>query len=151
MKIVSLDWLTLQRLAIPSCQPAKCPLAKRPPFLNTGSTGSHCCFQWYFTKLGFVRYNKINMPCQCGYPDGMSLLWRMVFPRAPPSGKTVLPLGDIFHQDTHTGMAYLYNVLKACIKTFSTEHPCALNIHGPFHSLTGPYIICPESRVLARI
>ena len=50
----------------------------------TGSTGSHCCFHCYFTKLRFVRYNKTNMSCQCGYPDGMS-----------PLGKTILPLEDI--------------------------------------------------------
>ena len=72
------------------------------------STGLHWCFHWYFTKLGFVRYDKTNMPCQCGYPDGMSPLGRMVFPLAPPSGKTILPR-ETFHQDTHTGMAYLYN------------------------------------------
>ena len=42
--------------------------------------------------MGFVRYNKSNIPCQCGYPDGMS------------------PLGETFHHDTHTGMAYLYTV-----------------------------------------
>ena len=56
-----------------------------------------------------VRYNKSNIPCQCGYPDGMSPLGKMVFPRALPSGKPS-SLGETFHQDTHTGMAYLYNV-----------------------------------------
>ena len=30
------------------------------------------------------------MPCQCGYPDGMS------------------PREETLHQDTHTGMAYLF-------------------------------------------
>ena len=51
-----------------------------------------------------------NMPCQCGYPDGMSPRGRMVFPRAPPppSGKPS-SLWETLHQDTHTGMAYLYN------------------------------------------
>ena len=58
--------------------------------------------------MGFVRYNKSNIPCQCGYPDEMSPLGRMVFPRAPPSGKPS-SLGETFHHDTHTGMAYLYN------------------------------------------
>ena len=61
--------------------------------------------------MGFVRYNKSNIPCQCGYPDGMSPLGRMVFPRAPPLGKPS-SLWETFHQDTHTGMAYLYNVLQ---------------------------------------
>ena len=28
-----------------------------------------------------------NMPCQCGYPDGMSPRGKMVFPRADPEGK----------------------------------------------------------------
>ena len=60
--------------------------------------------------MGFVRYNKSNIPCQCGYPDGMPPLGRMVFPRAPPSGKPS-SLGETFHHDTHTGMAYLYNVV----------------------------------------
>ena len=32
-------------------------------------------------KLGHYT----NMPCQCGYPDGMSPLGRMVFPRAIPT------------------------------------------------------------------
>ena len=62
----------------------------------------------YFTKLGFVRYNKTNMPCQCGYPDEMSLLVKMVFARAPPSGKPSF-LWETFHQHTHNGMAHLYN------------------------------------------
>ena len=75
----------------------------------TGSTGGHCCFHWYFTKFGFVGYNKTNMPCECGYPDGMSPLGRMVFARALPSGKPS-SLWETFNQDTHTGMAYLYNV-----------------------------------------
>ena len=48
-----------------------------------------------------------NMPCQCGYPDGMSPRGRMVFPRAEPEGKPS-SLGETFHQDTHTGMAYLF-------------------------------------------
>ena len=60
--------------------------------------------------MGFVRYNKSNIPCKCGYPDGMSPLEKMVFPRAPPSGKPS-SLGKTFHHDTHTGMAYLYNVM----------------------------------------
>ena len=53
----------------------------------------------------FIPYYT-NMPCQCGYPDGMYPRGRMVFPRAPPSGKpledqfliqgkTILPRGDI--------------------------------------------------------
>ena len=54
------------------------------------------------------------MPCQCGYPDGMSPLERMVLPEAPPSGKPS-SLWETFHQDTHTGMAYLYNVTDAMI------------------------------------
>ena len=53
------------------------------------------------------RYHYTNMPCQCGYPDGMSPRGRMVFPRAEPSGKPS-SRGEIFHQDTHTGMAYLF-------------------------------------------
>ena len=40
------------------------------------------------------------MPCQCGYPDGMS-------PRGSPRGKPS-SLWETFHQDTHTGMAYLF-------------------------------------------
>ena len=38
----------------------------------------------------------------------MSPLGRMVFPRAPPSGKPS-SLGETFHHVTPTGMAYLYN------------------------------------------
>ena len=108
MKILSRDWLTKvghSIMDIPSCPPAKCPpfslvtpsgecvshqssvtltLYTDALFQGTSeSTGSHCCFHRYFTKLGFVRYNKTNMPCQCGYPNRM---------------------------DTHTGMAYLYKV-----------------------------------------
>ena len=64
-------------------------------------------FLLLFHQNGFVRYNKSNIPCQCGYPDGMSPPGKMVFPRAPPSGKPS-SLGETFHQDTHTGMAYLY-------------------------------------------
>ena len=75
VKIVSRDWLTKVGHSIMSTGKTSTVL--------TGSTGSHCCFHWYFTKLGFVRYNKTNMPCQCGYPDGMSPRGRMVFPRAP--------------------------------------------------------------------
>ena len=41
------------------------------------------------------------MPCQSGYPDGMSPLGRMIF--------TIL-LWETFHQDIHTDMAYLYNI-----------------------------------------
>ena len=48
-----------------------------------------------------------NMPCQCGYPDGMSPRGRMVFPRAEPEGNSSSQ-GETFHQDTHTGMAYLF-------------------------------------------
>ena len=47
------------------------------------------------------------MPCQYGYPDEMSPRGRMVFPRAQPEGKPS-SRGEIFHQDTHTGMAYLF-------------------------------------------
>ena len=82
------------------------------------STGRHCCFHWYFTKLGFVRYNKTNMPCQCGYPDGMSPLGRMVFPMPEPSAKPS-SRGETFHQDTlTTGMAYLYNVVGRVAHTW---------------------------------
>ena len=38
------------------------------------------------SQLQSIQY-KTNMPCQCGYPGGMSPRGRMVFPRAPPSGK----------------------------------------------------------------
>ena len=100
MKIVSRDWLTKVGHSIMST--GKMSTGKTSTVL-TGSTGSHCCFHRYFTKLGFVWYNKTNMPCQCGYPDGMSPRGRMVFPRAEPKGKP-----SSFHQDTHTGMAYLY-------------------------------------------
>ena len=41
----------------------------------------------YRQSLGFVWYNKTNMPWQCGYSDGMSPLGRTVFTRALPSGK----------------------------------------------------------------
>ena len=53
--------------------------------------GSHWIYRqsWLFSlifyQIGFVRYNKTNMPCQCGYLDGMSPLKRMVF--HPPSGR----------------------------------------------------------------
>ena len=40
----------------------------------------------------------------------MSPLGRMVFPRAPPSGKPS-SLGETFHHVTLTGMAYLYNTI----------------------------------------
>ena len=101
VKIVSRDRLTKVGHSIMST--GEMSTTKTSTIL-TGSTGSYCCFHWYFTKLGFVRYNKINMPCQCGYPDGMSPLGRM----APPEGKPS-SLWETFHQDTHTGMAYLYN------------------------------------------
>ena len=86
VKIVSQDWLTKVGHSIMST--GEISTGKTSTVL-TGPTGSHC-FKWYFTKLGFVWYNKTNMPCQCGYPDGMSPLWETI------------------HQDTHTGMAYLY-------------------------------------------
>ena len=47
------------------------------------------------------------MPCQCVYPDGMSTLRRMVLKQSS--------LWETFHQDTHTGMACLYNVTDAMI------------------------------------
>ena len=34
----------------------------------------------------YVDLHYTNMPCQCGYPDGMSPRGRMVFPRAEPEG-----------------------------------------------------------------
>ena len=70
------------------------------------------------------------MPCQCGYPDGMSPLGRMVLPRAPPSGKPSSHW-ETFHQDTHAGMAYLYNGervienLLTCLERDSTRGPYA--------------------------
>ena len=42
----------------------------------------------------------------------MSPLGRIVFPRAPPSGKPS-SLGETFHHVTPTGMAYLYNMYYA--------------------------------------
>ena len=51
------------------------------------------------------------MPCQCGYPDGMSPRGRMVFPRAELEGKPS-SRGETFHQDTHTGMACLFYCTK---------------------------------------
>ena len=42
-----------------------------------------------------VNHHYTNMPCQCGYPDGMSPRGRMVFPKDGALGKTILPLGDI--------------------------------------------------------
>ena len=39
---------------------------------------------WY---LIWPIHHYTNIPCQCGYPDGMSPRGRMVFTRAPPSGK----------------------------------------------------------------
>ena len=119
VKFVSRDWLKKVGHSIMST--GEMSTGKKSTIL-TGSTGSHCCFHWYFTKLGFVRFNKTNMPCQCGYPVGMSPLGRMVFPRAPPSGKPS-SLWETFHQNTHTGMAFLYNV-----------HLIAMNGH-PFYSL----------------
>ena len=68
------------------------------------------------------------MPCECGYPDGMSPLGRMVFPQAPPSGKPS-SLWETFHQDTHTGMAYLYNT--SC----EDRKPWLANWGSPFHAV----------------
>ena len=68
-----------------------------------------CDLALFKLQMGFVQYDKTNMPCQWGYHDGMSPLGRMVFPRAPPSGKPS-SLGETFHHVTPTGMAYLYNV-----------------------------------------
>ena len=84
VKIVSRDWLTKVGYSIMSTGEMS---TGKTSISLTGSTGSRCCFHWYFTQLGFVRYNKTNMPCQCGSSDGMSPLGRMVFPRAEPSGK----------------------------------------------------------------
>ena len=114
MKIVSRDWLTKVGHSIMSTGEMS---TGKTSTVFTGSTGSHCCFHWYFTKLGFVRYNKTNMPCQCGYPDGISPLGRMVFLRDPPSGKPS-SLWETFHQDTHTGMSYLYNINQWMCGTF---------------------------------
>ena len=112
VKIVRRDWLTKVGHSIMST--GEMSTGKKSTIL-TGSTGSHCCFHWYFTKLGLVWYNKTNMSCQCRYPDGMSPLGRMVFTRARPSGKPS-SLWETFHQDTHTGMAYLHNVcVCACV------------------------------------
>ena len=128
----------LQRLDILSCPPAKYPPAKCQPYSLVTPSGD-CVNQQSFVTLtlytkqqtlfsmapadlpefivvfiyivyqiGVLRYNKTNMPCQCGYPDGMSPLGRMVFPWALPSEKPS-SLWETFHQDTHTGMAYLYN------------------------------------------
>ena len=36
-----------------------------------------------------------NMPCQCGYHDGMSPRGSMVFPEGGARGKTILPRGNI--------------------------------------------------------
>ena len=71
VKMVRCDWLTKVGHSIMST--GEMSTGKTSTVL-TGSIGSHCCFHWYFTKMGFVRYNKTNtgMPCQCGYPDGMS-------------------------------------------------------------------------------
>ena len=76
VKIVSRDWLTKFGHSIMST--GEMSTGKKSTVL-TRSTGSHCCFHWYFTKLGFVRYNKTNMPCKCGYPDGISptLAWHI--------------------------------------------------------------------------
>ena len=106
VKIVSRDWLTKVGHSVMSTDEMS---TGKTSTVLTGSTRSHCCFRLYFTKLGFVRYNKTNIPCQCGYPDGIAHLGRMVFSLAPPSGKPS-SLWETFHQDTHTGMAYLYNV-----------------------------------------
>ena len=102
----------LQRLAIPSCPPAKCPPAKRPPF-SLDLPAVIVVFIAILPNWGYVRYNKTNISCQCGYPVGMSPLGRMVFPRALPSGKPS-SLRETFYQDTHTGMAYLYNIIQIC-------------------------------------
>ena len=93
-------------------------------------------FYWYFTKMGFVRYNKWNIPCQCGYPDEMYPLGRMVFPRAPPSGKPS-SLGETFHHYTHTGMAYLYNVLYQCIKLSNSPTMSSHDLHDKRPLVTG--------------
>ena len=98
LKIVSRDWLTKVGYSIMSTGEMS---TGKTSNVFTDSTGSHCCFHWYCTTLGFVRYNKTHMPCQCGYPDGMFPLW------------------ETFHQDTHTGKAYLYNFRR--------------NIPGMFH------------------
>ena len=85
-------------------------------------------FSLIFYQIGFVRYNKTNMPCQCGYPDGMSPLGRMVFLGLRPRGKPS-SLWETLNQDTHTAMAYLYNVAcklisngKGCIR-WGTRQP----------------------------
>ena len=70
--------------------------------------------------MGLVRYTKSNIPCQCGYPDGMSPLGRMVFAQAPSSGKPS-SLGETFHQDTHTVMAYLYSSKKIKINILTQD------------------------------
>ena len=54
-----------------------------------------------------IQISGTNMPCQCGYPDGMSPRGRMVFPRVEPERK-LSSRGETFHQDTHTGIAYLF-------------------------------------------
>ena len=68
--------------------------------------------QDFFLELGgTMGLHYTNMPWQCGYPDRMSHLGRMVLPRAPPSGKPS-SFWEIFYQDTHTGMAYLFYYTK---------------------------------------
>ena len=85
------------------------------------------------------------MPCQCGYPDGMSPLGRMVFPRAPPSGNPS-SLWETFHQDTHTGMAYLYIVVSRSTEILSIVHSRSNEQLIIVHSGSNEQLIIVHSR-----
>ena len=93
----------LQRLAIPSCPPAKCPPAKRPPF-SLDLPAVIVVFvdilpNWgLFGIIKQIYHASVGILMEC-LPSGG---WE-------PSGKPSF-LWETFHQDTPTGMAYLYSV-----------------------------------------
>ena len=127
VKIVSRDWLTKVGHSIMST--SEMSTGKTSTVL-TGSTGSHCCFRWYFTKLWFVRYNKTNIPCQCGYPDGMSPLgWfsrgRSPKENHPPSGRHSIRMPTLaWHISimSHTWTTWCLSHLKHIKSSRNTIH-----------------------------
>ena len=89
----------LQRLAIPSCSPAKCQPAKRPPF-SLDLPAVIVVFIGLLPNWGL--FGIIKQICHANVCILMECL---------PSGGWFSSVGETFHQDTHTGMAYLYNGL----------------------------------------
>ena len=68
----------------------------------------------------------------------MSPLGRMVFPRAPPSGKPS-SLGETFHHVTPTGMAYLYNGHGETQNNLTVFSPAGIEI--VFHHFIEPPVL----------